>query len=136
MTRHEPGRTEPRNGAETQRDHGHAAEVRHDLVEARHPGHVGRAQPLDLCRNLDGVQTVPGVAKNGKPRIVALNKRGHVVCVTAAWLKRYGMKPVTRTVKTSSTVTKVIVRKCKCPKPAVKVCPAPGVRSNGVEGLG
>ncbi|MGH8896321.1 MAG: hypothetical protein ACRDZ4_04680 [Egibacteraceae bacterium] len=79
----------------------------------------------DICSNLRGVQSTPGFARGAArygskltPRVLALNGRGQLVCVTQRWLDKFGLKPV--------TVTKTVVVSGPTPDapPAPKAKPA------------
>ncbi len=61
-----------------------------------------KGDSADLCANLPGVQTSPGWKRwpqrfwTFKPRlerrVLALNRKGQIVCVTLSWLKRHGWR--------------------------------------------
>lgn len=61
-----------------------------------------KGDSADLCANLPGVQTSPGWKRwthrfwTFKPRlerrVLALNRKGQIVCVTLSWVKRHGMR--------------------------------------------
>lgn len=61
-----------------------------------------KGDSADLCANLPGVQTSPGWKRwpqrywTFKPRlerrVLALNRKGQIVCVTLSWVKRHGWR--------------------------------------------
>ncbi len=62
----------------------------------------------DLCANWDGIQTKPPAGK-----LLAMNRRGQIVCVSQAWIKQHGFQGKrivsVRTIVHNRTVVKRIV---------------------------
>lgn len=101
------GELRPMDEPESDGDDWRAAVL--DVGPAGPPGPQGpkgdkgdKGDSADLCANLPGVQTSPGWKRwpqrfwTFKPRlerrVLALNRKGQIVCVTLSWVKRHGWR--------------------------------------------